>query len=192
MNLFEDAKRLREKLSKIKVCAFDIDGVLTNGHVWWDDDKLGFNRLTHTSDGYGLKLLMESGIKTGVISGGDSVSVKKRFIENLKLDFCYLGNEDKRQAFQKLLDQGYKAEEILFMGDELFDIPLLLKSGFRATVLDAPFEVKAVCDFVTTRSGGNGAVREVIDLVRYAQGISPQIKDFDDSLIDLKELWPKI
>lgn len=191
MYLFENAKKFADKLKNIKVAAFDIDGILTNGHVWWDGDELGFNRLSHTSDGYGLKLLMESGIKTGVISGGDSVSVKKRFIENLKLDFCYLGNEDKRLAYKKLLDQGYDASEILFMGDELFDIPLLKKSGFCATVPEAPFEVRAICDFVTKKSGGQGAVREVIDLLRYAKGISPEIRDFDDSIIDLKKLWPK-
>lgn len=189
--LFENAKKHFEKLSKIKVAAFDIDGVLTNGHIWWDGDEIGFNRLTHASDGYGLKLLMESGIKTGVISGGDSIGVKKRFVENLKLDFCYLGNEDKRQAYNKILEQGYKPEEILFMGDELFDIPLLMKSGFSATVLDAPFEVQAICDFTTKRQGGLGAAREVIDLLRYAKNYSPEIKDFDDSLIDLKKLWPK-
>ncbi|EQC46614.1 HAD family hydrolase [Bacteriovorax sp. Seq25_V] len=192
MNLFEIAKKFESKLSKIKVAAFDIDGVLTNGHVWWDDEALGFNRLTHTSDGYGLKLLMEAGIKTGVISGGNSVSVQKRFEENLKLDFAFLGNEDKREAYKKILEMGYKAEEILFMGDELFDIPLLKASGFAATVTDAPHEVKAFCDYVSVREGGKAAVREVIDIVRYAQGFSPEILDFDGSPIDLKNTWPKL
>ena len=192
MNLFEIAKKFESKLKKIKVAAFDIDGVLTNGHVWWDGEDLGFNRLTHTSDGYALKLLMEAGIKTGVISGGNSVSVQKRFEENLKLDFAFLGNEDKREAYQKILDMGYRPDEILFMGDELFDIPLLKASGFAATVVDAPHEVKAFCDYVTAREGGKASVREVIDLVRYAQGFSPKILDFDGSEINLKGTWPKL
>lgn len=191
MRIYSEAEKFREKLSKIKVAAFDIDGVLTNGHVWWDGDELGFNRLSHTSDGYGLKLLMEAGIKTGVISGGDSVSVRKRFAQNLKLDFAFLGNEDKRESYNKLLEMGYKDEEILFMGDELFDIPLLKRAGFSATVPGAPFEVHNLCDYVTTREGGQGAVREVIDLVRLAIGFTPKILDFDGSELDLKKFWPK-
>lgn len=191
MNLFDVAKKYQDKLSKIKVAAFDIDGVLTNGHVWWDGEELGFNRLTHTSDGYALKLLMQSGIKTGVISGGDSVSVKKRFIDNLKLDFAFLGNEDKREAYKKVLEMGYKPEEVLFVGDELFDIPLLKASGFSATVSGAPYEVKQFCDYTTVKEGGMAAVREVVDILRYARGFSPAILDFDDSLIDLKKTWPK-
>jgi 3-deoxy-D-manno-octulosonate 8-phosphate phosphatase (KDO 8-P phosphatase) len=190
MTLFEKAKEFQDRLNKIKVCAFDIDGVLTPGHVWYQDDVIGFNRSTHTSDGYGLKLLMRSGIRTGVISGGDSVGVRKRFIDNLKLDFAYLGDEDKRTAFQRILDDGYKEEEILFMGDEFFDVPLLKKAGFAVTVPDAPYEVKQFTDYVTTKEGGMGAVREIIEIIRYARGIVPEVLDFDGKPIDFKSTWP--
>ncbi|OIQ20760.1 MAG: hypothetical protein BM556_02120 [Bacteriovorax sp. MedPE-SWde] len=190
MNLFEVAKKFEDRLKKIKVCAFDIDGVLTPGHVWYQDDTIGFNRSTHTSDGYGLKLLMKNGIRTGVISGGDSVGVRQRFIDNLKLDFAYLGDEDKRKAFQRILDDGYKPEEILFMGDEFFDVPLLKKAGFAVTVPGAPFEVKSFADYVTTKEGGHAAVREIIEVIRYARGIVPEVLDFDDTPIDFKSVWP--
>ncbi len=179
MDLREVAKVHKEKLSKIKVLAFDIDGVLTTGHIWWDGN-VGFNRYSHTSDGYALKLMMRSGFKVGVISGGASEGVKKRFEENLGLDFCFLGNEDKREAYKKVLDLGYTDEEILFVGDEFFDTPLLKRAGFAVTVPHASYEVKKYCDYVTNRKGGEGAVREVIDIMRYNRGIVPEVLDFDD------------
>ncbi len=181
--LLEVAKKHKEKLSKIKVLAFDIDGVLTTGHIWYAENE-GFNRYSHTSDGYGLKVMMRAGFKVGVISGGDSLGVKKRFKENLGLDFCFLGNEDKREAFKEVLSMGYKEEEILYMGDEFFDVPLIKKAGFGVTVPLASYEVKGFADYVTTRLSGQGAVREVIDILRYAHGIYPEVLDFDDCKID--------
>ena len=179
-DLKQVAKHFEEKLKKIKVLAFDVDGILTNGQVLWDGNEVGWNRMTHTSDGYGLKVMMKAGLKVGVITGGDSLSVQKRFEENLKLDFVYSGNEDKREAYKKLLDQGYKDEEILYMGDEFFDMPLLKKAGFSATVPNTCIEVREIVDYVTEKTSGMGCAREVIDLVRYAQGIVPQVPGFDD------------
>ena len=169
----------KEKLSAIKVCAFDVDGVLTDGKVWWAGEEVGWNRATDTRDGYGLVLLKRLGYKVGVITGGDSLSIKKRFEENLKLDFVFSGNEDKREAFKSIMDMGYKKSEILYMGDEHFDMPLLKVAGFSATVCNASFEVKEVVDHVTTCRGGEGAVREVIDLLRVANNITPQIPVFN-------------
>ncbi len=169
---------LVEKLKKIKVCAFDVDGILTDGMVWWQSEEVGWNRTSHTRDGYGLKVLQRAGLKVGVITGGDSLSVSKRYKENLKLDFIYSGNEDKRHAFSELLSSGFETSEILYMGDEFFDTPLLRAAGFGATVPEAVSEVREVVDYITTLPGGRGAVREVIDLVRYAQGIVPNIPDF--------------
>ncbi len=183
MDLREVAKVHKDKLDKIKVLAFDIDGVLTTGHIWWDGD-VGFNRYSHTSDGYALKLMMKNGFKVGVISGGDSVGVKKRFEDNLGLDFCFFGNEDKRVAFQKVLDLGFRDEEVLYMGDEFFDTPLLKRAGFGVTVPIASYEVKKFCDYVTMRESGQGAVREVIDIMRYNRGITPDVLDFDGKAMD--------
>jgi len=178
MNLREVAKKFEDKLKKIKVVAFDLDGILTDAHVWWASEEVGFNRNFNIYDGYGMKLLMLSGLKVGVITGGNSVSVTKR-VDQLGLDFCYAGNEDKREAFKDLMNR-YKVSgsEILYMGDELFDLPLLKKAGFSATVPNTSEEVKEMVDYVTARSSGQGCAREVIDLVRYAQGIVPQLEDF--------------
>jgi 3-deoxy-D-manno-octulosonate 8-phosphate phosphatase (KDO 8-P phosphatase) len=178
LDLREISSKYSDKLSKIKVALFDVDGILTNGLISWDGEPVGFNRSTHTQDGYGLKVLMQAGIKVGVISGGNSEGVVKRFRENLNLDYVYLGNEDKREAYLKVLDKGHKDEEILYMGDEFFDLPLLKRAGFSATVPNASYEIREAVDYVTIRPSGQACVREVIDLIRYAQGIVPNIKDF--------------
>jgi 3-deoxy-D-manno-octulosonate 8-phosphate phosphatase (KDO 8-P phosphatase) len=100
-------------------------------------------------------------------------------VDQLGLDFCYAGKEDKRSAFLDLMER-YKvqAEEVLYMGDELFDIPLLKKAGFSATVPNCSDEVKEIVDYVTIKESGKGCAREVIDLVRYAQGIEPHNEAF--------------
>jgi len=168
-----------DKLKKIKVCAFDVDGVLTDGQIWWASEEVGWNRRYNIRDGYGLKLLQRAGYKVGIISGGNSSSLRKRFKENLGLDFIYQGSEDKRGAFLEIMSNGYSAEEILYMGDEHFDIPLLKKAGFSATVPEACIEVKEVVDYVTESSGGRGAAREVVDLLRFACDIYPEVPDFE-------------
>jgi 3-deoxy-D-manno-octulosonate 8-phosphate phosphatase (KDO 8-P phosphatase) len=172
------AKKFESKLKKIKVVIFDLDGILTDAHVWWASEEVGFNRTFNIYDGYGMKVLMKAGIKVGVITGGNSVSVQKR-VEQLGLNFCYAGNEDKRAAFVDVLKKyNVEADEVLYMGDELFDIPLLKKSGFSATVPNTCEEVLEIVDYVTKRESGKGCAREVIDLVRYAQNIHPENEDF--------------
>lgn len=182
INLREVAEKHKEKLLKIKVVAFDVDGILTDGKVWHSGEEMGWNRFTDTRDGYGLKMLKKFGFKVGVITGGDSLSVIKRFKENLGLDFVYYGNEDKRESYKILLNEGYKKEEILYMGDEFFDVPLMLASGFSASVPGASMEVKEKADYVTSMSG-IGSAREVIDILRYAHGLYPEIEDLDGNLI---------
>jgi 3-deoxy-D-manno-octulosonate 8-phosphate phosphatase (KDO 8-P phosphatase) len=178
MSLRETARKFEHKLKKIKVVVFDLDGILTNAHVWWASEEVGFNRTFNIYDGYGMKVLMAAGLKVGVITGGNSVSVNKR-VNQLGLDFCYAGNEDKREAFNDVMKKYNVApEEVLYMGDELFDLPLLKKAGFSATVPNTSDEVKEMVDYVTTRKSGEGCAREVIDLVRYAQGIVPKLEEF--------------
>jgi 3-deoxy-D-manno-octulosonate 8-phosphate phosphatase (KDO 8-P phosphatase) len=178
MSLREAARKHEVKLKKIKVVALDIDGILTDARVWWASEEVGFNRSFNIYDGYGMKVLMKAGLKVGVITGGNSVSVQKR-VSQLGLDFCYAGNEDKRAAFTDLLKKyDVQPEEVLYMGDELFDIPLLKKAGFSATVPNTSDEVKEIVDYVTVRQSGQACAREVLDLVRYAQGITPIHEEF--------------
>ena len=172
------AAKFSDKLSKIKVCIFDIDGILTDGKVSWDGDDVGFNRTTHVLDGHGLKMLMAAGLKVGVISGGDSIGVRKRFVDNLKLNFAYFGNEDKRESYKKVLALGYTDEEILFMADEFIDLPILRRVGFSATVPNASLEIQEAVDYITYREAGDGCAREVIDMLRYAQEIPLDLMEF--------------
>ena len=179
-NLREEAKKYEAKLKKIKCLAFDVDGVLTDGTVSWDGEEVGWNRSTHTADGYMLRYLMSAGFTVGVITGGNSLSVHKRFDENLGLNFVHAGSDDKRQAFEKVMALGFEADEILFMGDEFIDYPLLKRAGFSATVPDASIEIKEVADYVTERMGGAGAAREVMDLLRHAHGLVPKVPMFGE------------
>ena len=174
------AKKFKEQLAPIKLFLMDSDGILTNGIVFFQGQEMGFNRYFHVSDGYIIKVLQENGVHVGVISGGDSLGLKKR-MELLNVRHLYLGNEDKRSAFLDIQKKLKLAdEEILYMGDELFDIPLMRKSGFSATVPHAPLEVMDIADYVTTKKAGEGAVREVADILRYAKNIHPNIPDFED------------
>ncbi|MFP5491034.1 MAG: KdsC family phosphatase [Bacteriovoracia bacterium] len=176
-DLKTEAKKIVSKLKKIKVACFDVDGILTDAKVYYDGAEMGFNRTFCVYDGYGMKLLMSAGIKVGIITGGNSLGVQKR-VEQLGLDFSYAGNEDKREAFKDLIKRyNVKPDEILYMGDELFDIPLLKAAGFSATVPSAGLEVREIVDYITERTSGDGCAREVIDLLRYAQDIHPVIDE---------------
>lgn len=175
----ELAEKFGPKLNKIKVALFDVDGVLTDGKIFYQGDEVGFNRFFHTADGYGLKLLKKMGLQVGIITGGDSLGVVKRF-EGLGVDHIYKGSEDKRGAYLKVKElENCSDEEILYIGDEFFDLPILKKVGFSATTPLASVEVSDAVDYVTQRSGGNGAVREVVEILRTARNFVPNIPDFD-------------
>lgn len=178
INWQELADKYRSKIEPIKVCLFDVDGILTTGQIFYQGGDIGFNRWFHTHDGYGLKVLMKAGLKVGVISGGNSVGVVERFKNNLKLDIVHLGNEDKRDAYMKVKALGYEDHEISYMGDEFFDLPILKRVGFSATVPSASEEVQNEVDYVTHKDSGMGCVREVIDIIRKVKGIVPEVKDF--------------
>jgi 3-deoxy-D-manno-octulosonate 8-phosphate phosphatase (KDO 8-P phosphatase) len=171
------AQKHSEKLNKIKVFLCDVDGILTNGQLYYSGEEVGYNRFFHAHDGYGLKMLQQAGLKVGIITGGNSIGVKKRF-EDLGVDYIFMNNEDKREAFRSILEDGYKPEELLYIGDEFFDLPLLKKAGFSATVKAASLEVQESVDYVTEKEPGMGCVREVVDLLRYAQGIVPKVAEF--------------
>lgn len=175
INLREISTQFQEKLVKIKMALFDVDGVLTDGKLHWAGEEVGYNRQFHAQDGYGLKVLKKAGIKVGIITGGNSLGVKKRFTD-LGLDFIYMGDEDKRHAWEDVIQKtGLSEEEVLYMGDEFFDLPLLKRAGFSATVPQASIEIREAVDYVSHRPSGEGCVREVIDLVRHAQGIVPEV-----------------
>lgn len=179
MSEFVDTKKIYKKhlakLKKIKCAVFDVDGILTDGKVYYAGAELGFNRFFHILDGYGLKILMQMGLEVAIISGGDSLGINKRF-KLLGIKHIYFGNEEKTGAYKNLKEKlKLKDEQILYMADEFFDVPLLKAVGFAVTVPHASPEVRAICDYVTKRKGGEGAAREVIDMLRHVHKFVPKV-----------------
>jgi 3-deoxy-D-manno-octulosonate 8-phosphate phosphatase (KDO 8-P phosphatase) len=152
-------------MSKIKLLILDVDGVLTDCRIWYDSPGK-WKRFYSVRDGVGLKELMKIGVRTAVITGSESEEIRER-VKALQIEFLYEGAMDKMPSFQDLLEQTELApEEIAYVGDDIYDIPLLERVGFAATVPEAVDEVKQIAHYVTRRPGGNGAVREVCDLIR--------------------------
>ncbi len=165
---------IQARLKKIKLLILDVDGVMTDGRVFWLDGH-GWTRHFHVKDGYGLKVLMNHGVQVAVISGGESEDVRMR-MKFLKIEHVFLGDEDKVKALDKILAAtGLSTEQMAFMGDDLFDIPVIERVGFSATVPHAVDEVKARVHYITQTQGGWGAVREIADAIRKAQGLGPYL-----------------
>jgi 3-deoxy-D-manno-octulosonate 8-phosphate phosphatase (KDO 8-P phosphatase) len=170
MNTILSPAELDARLKKIKLLLLDVDGVLTDGSIFFMEGQ-GWTRIYNVNDGYGIKLLQKLGVPIGVISGGMSVELKER-MKILGVSHMVLGSEDKAASLQQMIDEtGVSAENICFIADDLFDIPALKKVGLAVTVPDAMPEVKAIAHYITVKGGGRGAVREVIDHIRWAQGL---------------------
>ena len=158
------SESLIESIGKVRMLVMDVDGVLTDGRVFLNS-KGEWTRLFSVRDGVGLYQIQSKGYRTGIITGGSSGDVVLR-AQYLKVDHFFNGRLDKKPAFDELQhDSGLKPHEMAYVGDEIFDIPLLRSVGFSATVPEAVDEVKKECDYVTKRSGGYGAVREVCQLI---------------------------
>lgn len=158
---------LEDKIKKINAIVLDIDGVLTDGRMGYSaGDEIKF---FHVRDGHGIKLAMRAGLKVGALSGRQAIANEKRAKE-LSFDFLYQGEKNKKEAFKKLLKENQlNAEECLYIGDDLIDIPVLTQVGVAVTVADAGEDMDEFCDFRTKLAGGYGAVREVIELVLKTQ-----------------------
>jgi 3-deoxy-D-manno-octulosonate 8-phosphate phosphatase (KDO 8-P phosphatase) len=159
------ATELAARLAKVRLLCLDVDGVLTDGHLYWVGDGSWSQRFS-VRDGYGIKLVQEIGIEIAVLSGGDVRSGRDR-CASLGIRHAYFGIADKLAVFRDVAGAlGIGADEAAFIGDELVDVPLLAVVGVAATVPDAVDEVRSVVHYVTRRPGGNGAVRELCDLIR--------------------------
>jgi 3-deoxy-D-manno-octulosonate 8-phosphate phosphatase (KDO 8-P phosphatase) len=159
---------IKLKAESIKLLILDVDGVLTDGRLFFDQQGTEYKSF-HARDGHGIKLLQQTGVTIAVISGRQSQSVAIR-MKMLGIEHVYQGFEDKRAAFVELLAKtGADAQQTAYVGDDLLDLPIMLKVGFAIAVHDANFAVKAKADWCTSLPGGLGAVREVCDLIMYAQ-----------------------
>jgi 3-deoxy-D-manno-octulosonate 8-phosphate phosphatase (KDO 8-P phosphatase) len=153
----------------IKAIFFDVDGVLTDGKIIYDDTGKELKQF-NVKDGQIIGHLKKSGIFVGAISGRETQAVSKRCAE-LKLDFCHQGILDKAAVFQKLVKHyKLKAKEVAFIGDDINDLGVFAIAGFSVCPADAPVYVKSKVDLVTVVRGGRGVLREVADLVLAAKG----------------------
>jgi 3-deoxy-D-manno-octulosonate 8-phosphate phosphatase (KDO 8-P phosphatase) len=167
---FEFSLKLREKLKKVKLLLLDVDGVLTDGRIFYIPGQ-GPSRFYNVYDGYGIRYIQSLGIPVGVMSGSNSKEIKER-IKVLGIQHVVLGSEDKLESLNKIVKKTkVPFENICFVADDLFDIPALEKVGLAVTVPDAVDEVKAIAHYTTKKRGGYGAVREVIDAIRKVQNL---------------------
>jgi 3-deoxy-D-manno-octulosonate 8-phosphate phosphatase (KDO 8-P phosphatase) len=157
------------KLKHIKVLLLDVDGVLTKGDIMYHNDKTE-TKAFNVKDGFGIRLLLDSGINVGIITARKSDALLHRCAD-LGIQMIYDGVTDKGNVLESVLSKtGLSPKEIAFVGDDLPDIPLLKKVGASIAVADAHETVRSIVDMVTVREGGNGAVREVCDWILQAKG----------------------
>jgi 3-deoxy-D-manno-octulosonate 8-phosphate phosphatase (KDO 8-P phosphatase) len=163
-----------KKASLIKAIFFDVDGVLTDGRIIYDDTGKEIKSFS-VKDGLIISYLKKAGIITGAISGRESPAVARRCAE-LKIDFCHQGIVDKGMVFEKLIKHyKLKPKEVVFIGDDLNDLPVFRLAGFTVCPADTFDYIKEQVDLVTYAKGGNGVVREVGDLVLTAKGVFEKI-----------------
>ncbi len=165
---------LTQKAKKIRLVLMDVDGVLTNGLLYHFVDGRGQLvelKGVHTQDSIALAWLAETGLKTGCISGRVCEGMTQR-LKMLKATFIFQGRLDKKNVLEQICREGsFQLSQVLYIGDDLPDVPVLRAVGLAVAVANARDEVKKIAHFVTKAPGGSGAVREVGELVLKAQGL---------------------
>ena len=166
-----ETDELARRARAIKLLLMDCDGVMTDGRITLlpDGDE---QKTFHVRDGQGIALFQLAGLRTGIISGRTSCATERRANE-LRMTYVRQNVGDKLAAFQEILAQAsISPSECAYIGDDLGDIPIMQRVGLAIAVADAAEEAKATAHCVTTRKGGRGAVREIIDLILKAQSRS--------------------
>lgn len=162
---------IRKSAADVQLVVFDVDGVFTDGRLYYGagGEEL---KVFHVRDGHGIKALLQQGMQVAVISGRSSAAVTRR-MQELGIQHVYQGDDDKRPIFEKLLQKLHlSAQQSACVGDDVADLPLMRAAGIAIAVADAQPEVRAHAHYVTTARGGEGAVREVCDLILAARNAS--------------------
>jgi 3-deoxy-D-manno-octulosonate 8-phosphate phosphatase (KDO 8-P phosphatase) len=158
-----------DKAKKIKLIIFDVDGVLTDGSLFFGDDGQEYKAF-NSLDGHGMKMLQQSGVEIGVITGRTSDVVMHR-MKNLNITHIYQGKADKLPAFEELSAKlNLQAEEVAYVGDDVVDLPIMIRVGLAISVPSAHELAKKHAHWITSRSAGAGAARDVCELIMKAQG----------------------
>jgi 3-deoxy-D-manno-octulosonate 8-phosphate phosphatase (KDO 8-P phosphatase) len=159
---------IQKKAQSIRLLILDVDGVLTNGTIYYGTDGIELKGF-HIHDGMGIKLLQKAGIPVAIISGKNSEPVARR-LQDLNVEHVFLGHTDKLPIYESLKQKlGFSDQDIAYVGDDLPDLPLLRRTGLAITVPGAPALITEHVDYITKNSGGAGAVREVCELILKAQ-----------------------
>jgi 3-deoxy-D-manno-octulosonate 8-phosphate phosphatase (KDO 8-P phosphatase) len=161
-------KGLRERMRRVKLMIFDVDGVLTDGTLYFGESGAELKAF-NARDGHGIKMLRESGVEVAILSARRSRAVDARAAE-LGITLVEQGVSNKGKAFENLIGRvRASADAAGYMGDDLVDLPVLARCGFAASVPEAPRAVRERVHHVTRAAGGRGAVREVCELIMHAQ-----------------------
>jgi len=165
---------LLEKLKHIQLLLLDVDGVLTDGSIIYNDDG-SETKIFNARDGFGLKLVMSAGIKVGIVTGRSSQALRHR-CDNLGIDLLFDGVGDKALMLEEIVAQtGIDTEQTAFVGDDLPDLPIMKNAGLSIAVADAHEIVRQKADWTTLAQGGQGAVREVCEALLTARGVWEEI-----------------
>ena len=158
---------ITEKIKKIRILLLDVDGVLTDGSIYYNSEGSETKKF-NVKDGLGIRLLLEKGIKVGIITGRKSEALTKRYKElGIDEEYVYQGIGSKKiPALKDILKKSnLKISNVAYVGDDLPDIPIMKNVGLSFAVADAINDIKDMADFVCTKKGGEGAVREVCDMI---------------------------
>lgn len=167
------AVRITEKARAVRLLVLDVDGVLTDGRLYFSEDGQELKTFD-TQDGHGIKMLQQAGILCAIITGRNTQLVARR-AANLGIKHLLQGREDKGVALSALSQElAIPLDEIAYVGDDWPDLPAIRAAGLGVAVANAHQEVRRHADLVTTARGGRGAVREVCDLILEAQGLYAQ------------------
>lgn len=161
---------LQKRIQPVRLMIFDVDGVLTDGRIIYQDDGAEIKAFD-VRDGHGIKLLQRAGIEVALITGRYCKAVEHR-ARGLGIGRLYQGIHNKVEAYEKILSEtGLGDEEVGYMGDDLIDIPVMRRVGFATAVADAIPHVIPYAHYVARLNGGHGACREVCELILQVQGL---------------------
>lgn len=170
-------EKIANKAQKIKLLILDVDGVMTNNMLIYSDDGLE-SKTFNTRDGHGMVLLQKSGIEIAIITGRKSQLVTNR-MQDLKVKHVHQGVPDKLPTFLKLVEKlELSFDEIAYIGDDILDLPILMRIGLAVTPADGDDEVKSRVDYISAYKGGQGCVREICEIILRSQDRWQQHMDF--------------
>ncbi len=164
----QNSKKLQEKPNDIKLLITDVDGVLTDGGLYYTSEGLIMKKF-NVKDGMGIKLLKQAGIKTAIITTDTSDLVKLR-AERIKVDYLFMGIWNKEKKMQEICEiENISNENVAFIGDDVNDIGIIKEAGLTASPIDGIEDVKQIVDIVLSRKGGEGVFREFAEMILKAK-----------------------